>query len=523
MFRTAELGRKVSKADFDAVAPALHIEIIDLQQRLRQADFSTLIVFAGVDGAGKNQAVNTLNEWMDPRWIHTHAYRAPSEEERERPEFWRYWRDLPPTGTIGVILRSWYSAPVLDAAFGRITQAELDARLDRIIGFETGLVDDGALILKIWLHLSHKAQKRRLSRLAKDPVESWRVTETDWQHWKMYDQFVAAGERTIIRTSTGPAPWTIIEGEDDRYRDLTVLTAFRDAARHHLELRARQRRAALVPLALLPPSPPEEVELALEPEDLPPVPALPPQPTVLDRLDMTLETPKDVYNSEVSRLTGRLAALQRQAREHGLSSVLVFEGWDAAGKGGAIRRITAALDARDARVIPTAAPTDEERAHHYLWRFWRHLSRAGRVTLFDRSWYGRVLVERVEGLASEEEWRRAYAEINHFEEQLTDHGIVLVKFWLHITPEEQLARFERRSQIPWKRWKLTEEDWRNRDHWERYAEAVSDMIEKTSPRHAPWTLIPANCKRYTRLTVLEIFCHRLEQALALKQKLLTPK
>jgi polyphosphate kinase 2 (PPK2 family) len=191
----------------------------------------------------------------------------------------------------------------------------------------------------------------------------------------------------------------------------------------------------------------------------------------------------------------------------------MFEGWDAAGKGGAIRRVTAALDARDYKVIPIAAPTDEEKAHHYLWRFWRHLSKAGRVTIYDRSWYGRVLVERIEGFASTEEWMRAYSEINDFEEQLIDSGMVLGKFWVHITKEEQAARFEARAQIPWKAWKLTEEDWRNRDKWDAYESAVNDMIERTSTRKAPWTLIEGNNKHFARVKVLETVCEKLETAL----------
>ncbi len=508
MFRTAELGRKVSKEEFDAVAAGLRIEILELQQRLRTADFPTIFVFAGVDGAGKNQTINLLTEWMDPRWMSACAYSAPSDEERERPEFWRFWRDLPPRGKIGLFLRSWYSLPVLDHAYGRSSENELIRRLDRIVSFETALAEDGALILKFWLHLSKEAQKRQLKRLAADAQESWRISESDWEHWRMYDQFIGAAERTITRTSTGHAAWTIVEGEDQRYRELAVLTTFRDAALRHLRNRALMRetreRMRLPPPAAARPEP----EAGPEPVSLRRV-----QPSVLDTLDMTLDCGKEEYDAELARLTARLNILYRQAKALGITTVVVFEGWDAAGKGGAIRRITRALDARDYQVLPIAAPTDEERARHYLWRFWRHLSRAGRITLFDRSWYGRVLVERVENLASEDEWRRAYAEINTFEQHLTEHGIILVKYWLHITKEEQARRFEERQAVPYKRWKLTDEDWRNRDKWDAYEAAVNDMMEKTSTSAAPWTLIPANGKRYARLKVLETLCARLKSAI----------
>jgi polyphosphate kinase 2 (PPK2 family) len=286
-----------------------------------------------------------------------------------------------------------------------------------------------------------------------------------------------------------------------------VLTAFRDAGRRHLQRRALQAQAR------------RQLERLAEPEVAPAaaVPAAAARPaelSILGTLDMGLECSKDRYNREMPRQTARLATLYRKAKQRGLSTVALFEGWDAAGKGGAIRRITGALDARDYQVFPIAAPTEEERGHHYLWRFWRHMSRAGRITLFDRSWYGRVLVERVEALAAEDDWRRAYTEINTFEQQLTEHGIILVKYWLHITKDEQLQRFEHRASVPYKRWKLTDDDWRNRDKWEAYELAVNDMIEKTSTSQAPWTLIPANSKPYARLQVVETLCQRLEDAIA---------
>jgi polyphosphate:AMP phosphotransferase len=515
MFRTAELGRKVSKDDFAELAPSLRTEMLELQFRLRNCPFPVIVVFAGVDGAGKGESVNLLNEWMDPRWIESHAYGEPSDEERERPEFWRYWRDLPGNGRIGLFLSSWYSAPVLDRAHGRISDAELDERLREVAAFEKMLADDGALILKFWMHLGKDAQKQRLKKLEKDPLESWRVTDRDWKHWEMYDQFIAAAERTIRVTSAGNAPWAIVEGTDARYRSLTVLTSLRDAMNRHMEAFELKRRVA------------EDLRRAEKEQAAAsglPVGAghhgtgmltvsLPHQPTILQALDMTQSLDKDVYNDRLQEGRARLHRLYRLAQDHGLSTVLMFEGWDAAGKGGAIRRMTNALDARHYKVIPVAAPTDEERSHHYLWRFWRHIARAGRFTIFDRSWYGRVLVERVEGYASTDEWMRAYNEINTFEEQLVDNGVVLGKFWLHITAEEQLKRFELRKETPWKSWKLTDEDWRNREKWSAYETAVNEMVERTSTSKAPWTLVEANCKNHARVKVIETVGDKLEAAL----------
>ncbi len=502
MFRTAEVGRKVSKSDYEAALPALRVELIELQQQLRQADFPVIVLFAGVDGAGKGGTVNLLNEWMDPRWLQTRAYGEPSDEERERPEFWRYWRDLPPKGRIGLFLSAWYSRPVLDRVYGRQTDGDFDRDLDRIIAFEELLADDGAVILKFWMHLGEKAQKRRLKSLEKDPLTSWRVTKTDWDHWKKYDRFVDAAERLVMRTSRAHAPWMIVEGEDERYRSLAVGRRLRDAIRARFDAEAAPREPNTSDSGAMTG---DVVDASLEPAF---------ERTVFSSLDMDATVTGSTYDTRLPKAQARLNRAYRKARDAGRSTVMVFEGWDAGGKGGAIRRLTAAMDARDYQVIPIAAPTDEERARPYLWRFWRHLGRAGRVTVYDRSWYGRVLVERVEGLAGPHEWQRAFAEINDFERQLVESGTIVVKFWLHITPDEQLRRFERRQEIPFKRWKLTDEDWRNREKWPEYERAAHQMIGQTSTSLAPWRLVPANSKRFARLAVLDTVCNALEEALA---------
>lgn len=501
MFEAAELGRKVGREDFDAMAPQLRTELLELQQRLRSADFPVIIVFAGVDGAGKNETVNLLNEWMDPRWIDTRAYGVASDEERERPEYWRYWRDLPAKGKLGLFLSSWYHHPLLARAHGDISVAEMDEELDRIVHFERTLSDEGALIIKFWMHLSEKAQKKRLKKLEEDPLTAWQVSATDWKHWKMYDKFISAAERLIMHSSKSHARWHIVEGADARYRTSVVLNTVKDAILRHLEERELTKKIVA------------EMKKPATSKKTDKPKLLTAQPSILSSLDMTLSVAGDDYNRQIQEQRGRLSQLHLRAKEKGVSTVLVFEGWDAAGKGGTVRRLTNALNARDYQVIPIAAPTEEERAQHYLWRFWRHLSRAGRVTIFDRSWYGRVLVERVEGFCSEEAWQRAYGEINDFEEQMAQSGTVVCKFWLHITAEEQLARFEQRGQIEYKKWKLTDEDWRNREKWGDYEAAVNDMVEKTSTRMAPWTLVEANDKPYARVKVLTTVCDALEAAL----------
>jgi polyphosphate:AMP phosphotransferase len=504
MFEAAELGRTVSKEDYRAEVAGLRWQLLDAQRQLRSAPFPLIVVFGGVDGAGKSETVHLLNEWMDPRWIVARAFDEPSDEERERPSQWRFWRDLPGRGEIGLFLSSWYSAPILDRVHRRSRPGELDDAARRIAAFERLLTDDGALIVKFWMHLSKRVQKRRLRELEDDPLTRWRVTKQQWKHWKLYARFTAAAERVIRQTSTGAAPWIVVEGADERYRSLVVGTTIRDVLyRSFAALQQTRRQTTRSGAAPATGSRSTRRSLGRRKRD----------PSVLTTLDMTQSIPDARFDRLLLKWQGRLNVLQRRALRRRVSTILVFEGWDAAGKGGAIRRVTSALDLRECRVIPFAAPTDEERAHHYLWRFWRHLGRAGRATIYDRSWYGRVLVERVEGFATEPEWRRAYAEINEFEDQLVEHGIVLVKYWLHITKDEQLKRFEERAKSPYKSWKLGDDDWRNREKWDEYEQAVDDMVAQTSTRRAPWILVPANDKNFARIEILRAACKALDSRL----------
>ena len=520
MFETAELGRTIAKKAFKKTAPLLREELLELQDELhKEQHFQVILVFAGVDGGGKGETVSLLNEWMDPRWLITRAYDEASDDERERPEFWRYWRDLPPRGRIGMFMSAWYSQPVLDRVYEHADEATFLEKLSRIVSFERALARDGALILKFWMHLSREAQEHRLKNLEGDPLTKARVTESDWEHWQLYDRFIDTAEQVITRTNRGLAPWTVVEGVDPHYRGITVATILRDALQRHLREGetngasfespskhdgARKKKAK---------SPSKRKKSAETGSTNGAAEPFANAITVLTRLDMSQRLGKSAYSAQLVELQARLHRLHLRAKAKKVSSILLFEGPDAAGKGGAIRRINEGLDARNYQVNGIAAPTDEEKAQHYLWRFWRHLSRAGHITIFDRSWYGRVLVERIEGFASEDEWRRSYAEINDFENQLIEHGIVLVKYWIHITKDEQLARFKLREKTPYKRWKLTDEDWRNRDKWDDYERAVNDMVQYTSSSAAPWTLVEGNDKRFARVKVVKTFCDRLAAAL----------
>lgn len=491
MFESAELGHKIDKETYDREVPNLREDLLNAQYDLsQQKRFPVIIVVGGVDGAGKSETVNLLNEWMDPRHIQTHAFPDPSDEERERPYMWRFWRALPPRGKIGILFGAWHSMPIVERVLGRSKSAKLDQSIEEIIRFEKMLTDEGALILKFWFHLSKQQQKKRLKALEKDPKTRWRITETDWERFKSYDRFRKVSEYFIRQTSSTHAPWIVVEGVDHRYRSLTV---------GRLLLNAMRERLAEKPAARLP-------------EKKPPIQPRVDGKDVLTSLALTKSVSKEKYNREMETWQGRLNLLTRHPKFKERSVVFVFEGQDAAGKGGAIRRVMQALDARVYQGIPIAAPTEEERAQPYLWRFWRNLPRSGRFTIFDRSWYGRVLVERVEGFCSENDWMRAYSEINDFESQLVRNGAVLVKFWLQISKEEQLKRFREREKTSFKRFKITAEDWRNRQKWKQYHQAVCDMIDRTSTEIAPWTLVAANDKYDARIKVLRTIVGSIESA-----------
>ncbi|MFC0709194.1 polyphosphate:AMP phosphotransferase [Azorhizophilus paspali] len=491
MFESAEIGHQVDKDSYEAAVPALREALLAAQYELRQqARFPVLVLISGIEGAGKGETVKLLNEWMDPRLIEVSTFDQQTDEELAHPPAWRYWRQLPPKGRIGIFFGNWYSQMLQARVHERIDDARLDQAIDGAERLERMLSDEGALIFKFWFHLSKKRMKERLALLKDDPLHSWRLSPLDWQQSKTYGKFVRYGERVLRRSSRDFAPWYVIEGSDANYRSLSVGRILLDGLQAALVQRGRPaHRPHAAPLV-------SSVD----------------NRALLDSLDMTQVLAKPDYQRLLIAEQARLALLMRDKRMRRHALVAVFEGNDAAGKGSSIRRVAAALDPRQYRIVQIAAPTEEERAQPYLWRFWRHVPPRGKFTIFDRSWYGRVLVERVERLCSEADWLRAYGEINDFEEQLSDAGVVLVKFWLAIDRETQLVRFKEREATPFKRFKITEEDWRNRDKWEDYSDAVGDMVDRTSSEIAPWTLVEANDKRFARVKILRTLNDALEKA-----------
>lgn len=489
MFAEAQSDPALSKEVFEAEETRLRTALLKAQYRqLKREDRGLLIVVAGIDGAGKGATINLLNEWMDPRHIHTLAFGEPTHDEQERPPLWRYWNEMPAKGKTGIVFGSWYLPLLREAARKKPRAQRLTEYVDTINRFEASLTADGIQIIKLWYHLSAKAQAKRTKNLLSNPETAWQVTEADRKVQKKYDRICQAGD-TVIRLLNAPhAPWTVIPSADEHMR--AVCTA--QTVLHALEQRPRAPKSQVFTAS-------GETRRR--------------SPDRFAQLDYSATLDKDDYESELSQLQGRLAHAVRSKAFAERSLVLAFEGQDAAGKGGAIRRVTHALDLRQVDIHPISAPSHHELAHPYLWRFWRRLPRQGRIAIFDRSWYGRVLVERVEGLASSAAWRRAYGEINDFEHQLAGHGAIVLKFWLAVTPAEQLKRFRERERSPFKNFKITPDDWRNREKWNLYTQAANDMLARTDTDDAPWHLIAANDKRHARVQVLRDIVTAMEKTL----------
>ena len=489
MFESAELGHEVDRETYEADVPPLRERLLKAQAEIvRKKAFPVVIVVSGFEAAGKGDTLHTLSEWMDPRTVRARAFDEPDCVERGHPRMWRFWQALPAAGEVGVFFGAWYRTALYGRVYGGEKRVELERRLEEIARFEQMLADEGALIVKYWLHLTKKGQQKRLTELASDKRTRWQVKESDWRNHDRYADFRAAAEEILPRTSTNHAPWVVVEAGDQRYRRLTVGRTLLEAM--HARLGEK---------------PPKEARESAV------VRSLDNRKRLRD-LDLAKAIAKPDYEKRLARAQAALSTLARDLARRKRAAVLVFEGPDAAGKGGAIRRVTSALDARHFTVTAIAAPTEEELAHPYLWRFWRALPRTGNVGIFDRSWYGRVLVERIERLAPESAWMRAYGEINDFEAQLAEHGIVVTKFWLAISKAEQLRRFRSREDEAYKRFKLTPDDWRNRKKWDAAEQAACDMFDRTSTSIAPWTLVEANDKDFARVKVLETLVERLKAA-----------
>jgi polyphosphate kinase 2 (PPK2 family) len=498
MLETLDLDKSISKEAYSKSFPELRDKLRDLQRQTYDAKIPVAVVFEGWDAAGKGDTVGKLVERLDPRGVKVHSISAPLEEERLRPFLWRFWTKIPGRGEMAVFDRSWYGRVLVERVDRLIKPEQWRSAYNEIAQFERMLTDDGMVIVKFWLHISEKEQKKRFKEIEKSKYDKWRVTKEDWENHKLYDDYARAAEEMFERTNTAYAPWTIVEATDKRYRLIKVFKTLADAMQTALTAKAEHAPPKRTPRASVS------------------VQALKEMETILDKVDLDQALKRKEYEEQLKEYQVRLRELEFRCYEERRPVIVGYEGWDAAGKGGNIRRVTECLDPRGYSVVPIAAPKGDDATHHYLWRFWRQLPKAGHLAIFDRTWYGRVMVERIEGFCSEAEWRRAYQEINEFELSLTNFGLILVKFWLHISKEEQLRRFKERQKIEYKQYKITDEDWRNREKWDAYRQAVVDMIQNTSTSYAPWTIVEANDKLFARIRALSTIVEAIEKGLGVK-------
>ncbi len=493
MLDLVDLDKQIAREEYDRLFPELERRLAAAQRAARQAGVPVMVVLEGWDSAGKGYLINRITQVLDPRGFKVHATSAPNEDERRRPWMWRFWRDEPAAGTVAIFDRSWYGRVLVERVEKLAPKRAWRQAYDDILQFERQLVNSGVVIVKFWLQISKEEQRKRFRRIARDPAIAWKIGPEEWRQHRRYKAWTRAVEDMLQRTGSARSPWTVVEATHLRFARTKVFAVLAEAIERAVQLRSTATDA---PQPMAPPA-----DSALE------------HPTLLSGIDLSQTVDRQQYDRDLDALQERLFHLEHELYVAKVPAIIVYEGCDAAGKGGNIRRLTLGLDPRGYEVVPIAAPTDEEKARHYLWRFWNHIPKTGHITIFDRSWYGRVLVERVEGFCTPREWRNAFSEINEFEHQLVDFGTVIVKFWLQIDQDEQLRRFQARQQDPAKQWKITEEDFRNRQKWPQYELAITEMLQRTSTRYAPWTILEANCKRFARLKALRTVAEALEKAL----------
>lgn len=494
MLEKTNLTLSVSEKQFNKQMKSLEEQLQSVQQKALSLKIPVLIVFEGWSAAGKGTIISKVLHPLDPRHFNVISTRRMSEDVLYRPFLWQYAKNTPQEGKITIFDKSWHRMILPEGKSTRkFSELEKERFYYDINAFENQLVDSGMLIIKFFLHISKDEQKKRFLALEKDKDTKWRVNETDWEQNKEYEKYQLRFSRMLESSDFEASRWTIVEADDKNHATIKVYKTLISRIENEIS-----RRAQAAPKQELN----ETSDNGSKVEN------------ILGKVNLVNKTvEKDEYKKRLEELQHKISYLGYKLYSKRRSVVIAYEGWDAAGKGGNIKRLTQMLDPRGYEVVPIAGPTREELAHHYLWRFWKQMPKDGHLSIFDRSWYGRVMVERIEGFCSREEWSRAYKEINDMEFHLNNHGVIIFKFWLHIDKDEQLARFTSRQNDPLKQFKITEEDWRNRDKWDKYELAVNELLQKTSSSYAPWHIIESNDKKFARLKTLEIVTTELEKQL----------
>lgn len=459
-----------------------------LQMQIKEHGLPVLVLFEGWGTAGKGSVLGKVIKNIDPRFFKVATMDEPTEEEGRKPFLYRYFVKIPANGKLEFLDSGWMDEVVKDVLHDKIGEKEYKKKIESVKRFERQLTDNGYLVMKFFFQISRKEQKKRIEVLKENKDTRWRVSgDEDWQN-KHYDKCMHVFDRYLNDTNSPADPWYIVDAKNRKWAELQVLETLVSG----IETALKNSNLA-VPLL----------------QNVFPLEKIP----KLSEISLDKEISEEEYKKELKNLQSKLSELHNRLYRRKIPVVIAYEGWDAAGKGGNIKRITEALDPRGFEVHPIASPLPNEKARHYLWRFWNRLPKTGHIAIFDRTWYGRVMVERLEGFCSENEWQRAYNEINEFEKELSDWGAVIIKFWVQIDKDTQLARFEERQNTPEKQWKITDEDWRNREKWDLYETAVNEMLKKTNTTYAPWHVLESNDKKYARVKALKIVIDAIEAVL----------
>ena len=480
--------KKMEPEIIDAKLKELREILSTKQTALRENKRPVMVIVEGWSASGKGSLIGKIIKNIDPRFFKVTTMSVKTEEESRKPFFYRHFIRIPEAGKYTFFDGSWMDEVTSEYLHDELSTSDYKNRLVSIKHFERQLTDNGYLVVKLFLHIDESEQKQRIDKLLSDKNTKWRVSPADlWQN-KHYGKCQEVYDDYLSETNLPSAPWYIIDAESKKHAELQALDILIKAIDTAL-----MNGAVSVPV----------MQNIFPLENIPKLSQIP--------LDKTIE--REEYKRELYICQNRLRDLHNTLYRKKIPVILAYEGWDAAGKGGNIKRITSALDPRGYEVHPIASPEPHEKARHYLWRFWNRLPKDGHIAIFDRTWYGRVMVERLEGFCSENDWQRAYNEINEFEYELASWGAVVIKFWVQIDKNVQLERFTDRQNTPSKQWKITDEDWRNREKWDLYEAAIDEMLQKTNTTYAPWIILESNDKRYARIKALKTVIELLEKKL----------
>ena len=492
MLTKIDPDKKIDKKNYKSEMVTLKKRLFELQRQVFESGMPVLIVFEGWSSSGKGTLIGKILNPLDPRYFNVYTMGKLSEDETMRPVLYSYFTKLPGNGRITILDKSWHRTILSEGMRLRsLGKSEADSFYSDINAFERQVTDSGVLIIKLFLHISRDEQKQRFKELEKNPGTRWRVNEADWEQNREYTKCLKEFSAMLEMSNFDNSPWSIIESNDKSYSTLKVFKTVIEKIENGLSRRKQLTKQAL----------PKLPDLGHDFEK------------ILGSVNLDKKVSEAEYKDRINFYQKRISELGFKLYSKRRSVVMVYEGWDAAGKGGNIKRMTEELDPRGYEVVPIAAPTKEELEHHYLQRFWKKYPKDGHISIFDRSWYGRVMVERVEGFCTAEEWSRAYREINEMEKHMHNHGTLIFKFWLQIDQDEQLLRFKGRQDDTLKQYKITDEDWRNRDKWDEYENVVNEMIARTNTEYAPWLIVESNDKKYARIKTLEYVVKKLEKAI----------